>query len=304
MAFRAGFIGVGHMGGGMARRLLSQKVALTAFDTSPDAMKRIGDHGATLAKSAREVADREEFVFVCLPSHAACRAAAFGPNGLAGGKAMRVYIESSTIGSPAVREMAAELSKTGVETIDAPVSGGPRGADAGTLSTMVSGRADLIEKLMPIFNSLATKVFVMGDKPGLAQDAKLVNNALSMSAMAMSSEAIIAGVKAGLDPALLVDMINASSGRNSTTINRFPKDILPGTFNHGGHLSNGMKDISLYVEMCRSIGMPSPMGAGIASIWQMAISRMGAEPDSSNIVRLFEEWAGVEARAPGAAGKS
>ena len=173
MTLRAGFIGVGHMGGGMARRLLSQGVKLTVYDASPDAMTRIAAKGADLATSARDVADREEIVFACLTSEKICRAVAFGPNGTAGGKAMKIYVEASTIGAPAVRDIAEGLARHGVETVDAPVSGGPTGADAGTLSTMVAGRPDLVQRLMPVFNHLAKKVFVIGEQPGLAQDAKL-----------------------------------------------------------------------------------------------------------------------------------
>lgn len=282
-----GFVGVGHMGGAMAERLLASGVPLVVHDRDAAATTRLADRGATVAASSVEVAARCDIVFTCLPTVAACVAVATA----LGGSRVVTHVECSTIGRAGLA--AVEAAHPQVETVDAPISGGPKGAAAGTLTAIVSGTPAAIERVRPWLDRLAARIFVMGDRPGAAQVAKIVNNALSISAMAVSCEAIVLGVKAGLDATNLVEMINVSTGRNSATLDKFPKAILPRTFDYGGPLGIGVKDLTLYLDEAATEGLPAWTIANIAQLWRFAVDRLGPDGDLSTLVHLFEDWAGV-----------
>ena len=305
MKKRLGFIGVGNMGGRMARFMLSKGYAITAFDTSPACMERMVAAGAKGASSPREVADEAEIVVACLPSFAACLEVALGENGIAGGKAARIYIESSTIGPTAVIELAEKLAEHRIAVLDAPISGGTKGAEEGTLTSIVSGAPETVQQGRSVLSDLARNVFVVGDRPGLAQTCKLVNNALSLTAMMLTSEAIVAGVAAGLDARTMIDVINVSTGRNSATLDKFPR-MLARTGDSGQHAQNGLphnlKDMELYLELCRSVGAPSFIGSTVTALWRVVANQYGGDMGSSSllsVLKVFEEWAGVDVRSPG-----
>lgn len=282
-----GFVGVGHMGGAMAARLLGQGVALVVHDRDDAAAARLAELGAIVAASAADVAARCDVVFTCLPTLDACLAVA---TTLAAGR-VAVHVECSTIGRTGIVAVAA--AHPAVETVDAPISGGPKGAAAGTLTAIASGAPSAIARVRPLLDRLAARVFVMGDRPGDAQLAKVVNNALSISAMAVSCEAIALGVKGGLDAAKLVEMINVSTGRNSATLDKFPKAILPRTFDYGGPLAIGVKDLQLYLDEAAAEGLPAWSLVNVAQLWRVAVDRLGPDGDLSTLIRLFEDWAGV-----------
>ena len=140
----------------------------------------------------------------------------------------------STIGTAAIKEIAAELAKKNIVTLDSPVSGGPRGARAGTLATMVAGEHAAFERVKPMLEALARNVFYVGDKPGLAQITKLANNMISAAGMLAAFEASAMAVKAGVDARTLIDTVNASTGRNSATMDKFPASVLTRSFDYGG----------------------------------------------------------------------
>lgn len=240
-----GFIGLGHMGAAMARRLLSAGHALLVHDLDPAAADDLGRRGARVAASAREVGEQAEVVFLCLPSVDAARSVAAQ---LAGGRSVRMVVETSTVGPAAVRDMAAALRPHGIAVVDAPVSGGPRGAEAGTLSLMHAGEPAAIARALPLLRTVAGRLFDVGAEPGLAQVCKLVNNAISAAGMVAACEATVVGAKAGLDPATMLDAINAGSGRNSATLDKFPQSILTGRFDYGGPLGLMVKDLTLYLD--------------------------------------------------------
>jgi len=176
------------------------------------------------------------------------------------------------------------------------VSGGPGGAEKGTLAVMVSGPAADIELLRPAL-SVFGKIFVIGERPGMAQTMKLANNLLSATAMAATSEAMVMGVKAGLDPAVMIEVINSGSGMNTASRDKFPRAVLPGTFDYG--FTNGLmyKDVRLCLDEAEGMGVPMLVGSMVRQMFGLATTREGADADFTTIVKCVEEWAGVEVRA-------
>ncbi len=227
-----GFIGLGNMGQPMARRLIAAGHKLIVYDTRNDAVAPLVALGAQVASSPADVADRVETVMASLPSLQISEKVAIGEGGVIQGKRIKRFIDLSTTGATVAAKIAAVLAKKNIVQIDCPVSGGVGGASKGTLAVMVSGpkaEIDLVKDVLAVFG----KVFVIGEKPGMAQTMKLANNFLSATAMAATSEAVAMGVKAGLDPAVMIDVINAGSGRTTASDGKFPQAILPRTFNYG-----------------------------------------------------------------------
>lgn len=296
MTGKIGFIGCGHMGGAMALRLIEKGHALIVTDLDPQVLEPLVARGAMAAADAREVADQAEVVFACLPSNEASLSVATGARSVAGGKAMKVYIEASTIGPPTIEKIVRHLGQGGVAVADMPISGGPKWAAEGRLTAILATDPQTRKKIEPIVADLAKNLFVVGDRPGLGQIAKLVNNALSLVGMAIASEAIVMGVKSGVKADVLLDVINASTGRNSATVDKFPRAILPRTFDYGGPLAIGVKDLELYLELGQSLDQPSEIGAVVRKLWQAAVMEGGPDQDYSELVKYFERRAGVEVK--------
>lgn len=175
------------------------------------------------------------------------------------------------------------------------MSGGVAGAEKGTLAVMVSGPREAFEALQAPLEVFG-KVFYVGDRPGLAQTMKLVNNLLSVAALAISSEGIVMGVKAGLDPLLMTEVINAGSGRNSATQDKFPKAIIPRRFDSGFATGLAYKDVKLCLEEAEALGVPMVVGNAVRQLLGIAKAMHGGDPDFTSIVRPVETWAGVEVK--------
>jgi 3-hydroxyisobutyrate dehydrogenase-like beta-hydroxyacid dehydrogenase len=293
-----GFVGLGTMGFHMARRLIEAGHSLVVYDTRPEAVERLTQLGASPASSPREVADRVETVMASLPSLDAVWAVAAGTGGVIEGKKIKRFVDLSTSGARMAHRIAEALAPKNIVQIDSPVSGGPGGAEKGTLAVMISGPAADVELLSPAL-SVFGKVFVIGERPGMAQTMKLANNLLSATAMAATSEAMVMGVKAGLDPAVMIEVINAGSGRNSASQDKFPRSILPGTFDYG--FTNGLmyKDVRLCLDEAEGMGVPMWVGSMVRQMFQLATTQQGADADFTTIVKCVEQWAGVEVRARG-----
>jgi len=291
-----GFVGVGRMGGPMALRLLDAGYKLCVYDVSPEALKPFVDRGAQIASSPAEVASQAETVLLSLPMPDVVRSVALGGNdGVINGSKVRTVIDLSTTGPGAAAQIAGLLADRSIGWVDAPVSGGVTGAKAGTLAVMVSCPKPRFEQLEPVFKVFG-KVFYTGEKPGLAQSAKLANNLLAATALVATSEAMAMGVKAGLDARVLIDIINASSGRNSASQDKFPRTILPGTFDFGFATGLSYKDVRLCVDEAETMGVPMVVGAAVRQMLAVTKARFGADSDFTHVAKLLEEWAGVEIR--------
>jgi len=222
-AREVGFIGLGEMGGRMARLLLSRGRRLVVHDTRPEAMERLAQLGAEPCSSPAGVADRAPTVMLSLPTPEVVRAVATGSGGVIEGSAVRTCIDLSTTGPGVARELAGELAARGIELIDAPVSGGVKGAEEGTLTVMAACSATGLAGARELLEELAGHVFHVGAEPGMGQLAKVLNNLLSATALAATAEALALGVKRGLDAQVLLDVLNASSGRNSRRLRSSPR---------------------------------------------------------------------------------
>ncbi|MGH8416118.1 MAG: NAD(P)-dependent oxidoreductase [Pseudomonas sp.] len=284
-----GFIGVGVMGRPMARRLLEQGHALVIYDKDQGALDELAALGARVAANVKEVADSAEIIFTSLPSPAIFKAVALGPEGIIEGRSVRILVDLSTVGSRAEQEVASGLAAKGIDTVDAPVSGGAAGAKKGSLALMVAGKPAAVERVRPLFDVFG-KVFIVGEQPGQGQLLKLLNNMLSTTAFAITSEAFVAGVKGGLDPEVMVSVINAGSGKNGATLDKFPKHVLPGTFDFGFPQSSVCKDIGLAIEECQALGVPMWLGNAARQLWNVAAQQDGGDRDLTELVRTVEGW--------------
>ena len=287
-----GFIGLGNMGQPMARRLIAAGHKLIVFDTRNDAVAPLVALGAQLASSPADVADRVETVMASLPSLQISEKVALGEGGVIQGKRIKRFIDLSTTGATVAAKIAAVLAKKNIVQIDCPVSGGVGGATKGTLAVMVSGpkaEIDLVKDVLSVFG----KVFVIGEKPGMAQTMKLANNFLSATAMAATSEAVAMGVKAGLDPAVMIDVINAGSGRTTASDGKFPQAILPRTFNYGFATALMLKDVRLCVEQAKSLDVPNSVMSAVLDQWETTNKEFGGDSDFTAIVKMVEQRAGV-----------
>jgi 3-hydroxyisobutyrate dehydrogenase-like beta-hydroxyacid dehydrogenase len=290
-----GFIGLGSMGGPMSRRLVEAGHKLTVFDTRKEAMEPLVKLGAAAARSVADVADRVETVMTSLPSLDIGFQVACGEQGLTRGNRIKRYVDLSTTGSRAAVKTAEVMQKRGIVQIDCPVSGGVAGAEKGTLAVMTSGPKEDVEQLRPALEVFG-KVFYCGDRPGLAQTLKLVNNLLSVTALAITSEGMVMGVKAGLDPNLMVEVINAGSGRNSATQDKFPKSVIPRTFDFGFATGLSYKDVKLCLEEAEAMGVPMMVGNAVRQLLAIAKATEGPDSDFTSIVKPVERWAGVEVK--------
>jgi 3-hydroxyisobutyrate dehydrogenase-like beta-hydroxyacid dehydrogenase len=287
-----GFIGLGKMGAPMARRLIEAGHSLVVHDTDAQAAAPLLERGARTASSPKEVADLAESVFASLPSPDASVAVAMGKSGVIEGARIRRFIDLSTTGPRVARQIFGALAGRNIVQIDCPVSGGVAGARKGTLAVMTSGPRGEIDALRPALDVFG-RVFVIGDAPGAAQTMKLLNNLLSATALAATSEAVAMGVKAGLDPAIMIDVINSGTGRNSASLDKFPKAILPGSYDAGFTTGLMVKDVRLCLDEARALGLSMDIAVAVGRLWEAAIAELGPDQDFTRIMQTMEKRAGV-----------
>jgi len=288
-----GFIGTGHLGGAIVTALLKAGYEVAIFDSDARVMAALKEKGARPLASAHAVGDEAAIVFACLPTPEICQAVALAEDGVAAGKAIEIYVETSTLGLAAIDAIAAGLAARKIRFLDNPIVGGGGGAGIadGKAATITAGPRDAFARIEPILKSLTRNVFYAGEKPGLAQICKCVNAALAITGLTIACEAMVMGVKAGIDPKLLLDIVNAGSGRNVTTEERFARTVLARNF--GGNAMRIMsKDMKLYAETAHALGLPSFVGSNIAEIWNAAVAR-----DLQHLVQFFESFAEVEVKS-------
>jgi len=292
MAKEVGFIGLGRMGEPMALRLVAAGYQLVVHDIRSESVAALVAKGARAAKSPAEVASTVDTVLLSLPTPPIVREVALGTGGVASGSKVTTVIDLSTTGATAAREIAAALAAKGITAVDSPVSGGVAGAVAGTLAVMVAGPRALCADLEPMLGVFG-KVFFIGERPGMGQTMKLANNLLSATAMAATAEAVVFGVKSGLDPAVMCDVINAGSGRNTASMDKVPRQVITRKFSQGFATGLMYKDVRLCLEEAEAAGAPMPVSTGVRAIWARANEELGPDSDMTAIVQLLERAAGV-----------
>ena len=288
-----GFIGLGTMGEPMARRLVQAGYALTVFDLNEKAVERLQALGATRVTDPKAVADNAQIVFASLPTPDIVQKVALGDGGVIHGEQVRVFVDLSTTGPRTAKVVANGLQVKNVIAVDCPVSGGAAGAEKGTLALMVACPNATYEELLPILKNIGKPLFC-GEAPGLGQTMKLVNNLVSVTALAVSCEALVMGVKAGLDPQIMLDVFNAGSARNSATADKLPRAVLPRTFDFGFPVALSLKDTRLCLDEAEAMGVPMPVGSSVRQVLNMTRAAFGDDADFTRITCLIEQWAGIE----------
>ena len=293
MGEHIGFIGLGRMGGHMAGRLIDAGHTLTVFDVSAPALAALEARGAKRAASPGDVADACETVFASLPSPAIVRETALGATGVINGSSIKTFIDLSTTGQQVSGVVAEVLARKGIASLDAPVSGGVKGAREGTLAVMVGGPKASFDALQPILSNFG-KLFFMGETPGSGQTMKLVNNLLAACSIAITSEGMAMGSKAGLDPKLMIDVLNVSSGRSSATQDKWPRSVLPRSFDFGFATGLCFKDVRLCLEEAEAMGVPMVVGSAVRQYVSITNQLFGADSDFTSMAKVVEGWAKVD----------
>ena len=232
---------------------------------------------------------------VSLPSLDISLSVATGKDGVIEGSRVKRLVDLSTTGSQMAVRIHEALKKRGIIQIDSPVSGGVAGAEKGTLAVMVSGPRAEFELLKPALDVIG-KVFFISENPGAGQTMKLANNYLSATAMVATSEAVVMGVKAGLDPKVMIDVINAGSGLNTASRDKFPRSVLPRSFDFGFATALMVKDVRLCLDEMRSMGLSMEVAEAVGRLWEVVIREMGPDSDFTSAIKPIEKAAGVEVR--------
>ncbi|OZI75145.1 NAD(P)-dependent oxidoreductase [Bordetella genomosp. 12] len=294
-----GFIGLGSMGAPIAKRLLDGGYDLIVFDVSKDKVDEYKGLGAQVATSPKDVASRAEIVMVSLPTPEVVKLVALGQDGVINGDKARIYVDLSTTGPKVAQEVGEALAARRIVAIDSPVSGGVGGAIAGTLALMVSGEPAAVEQVMPVLKAFG-KPGLVGTEVGQGHCLKLINNLMSATHLAITAEAMVLGVKAGLDPDVMLAVINTGSGRNAATEERFPNHVLNRSFDNGFANALMRKDVRLCLDMAETLQVPLWVGTAVDRLWMQTVLQIGADKNSTTIVQTLEQWTGVEVRGKGA----
>lgn len=290
-----GFVGIGRMGGLMSGRLLDAGHKVVVFDVSEEAVAALEKKGAQRAPSAAEVGNQAEIVFLSLPNPEIVQRAALDAGGVIEGRKVKRVVDFSTIGPRTAGAVAKGLAVKGIVYVDAPVSGGLKGAREGTLAVMVACKRAVYVELEETIKTFG-KPFHLGETAGQAQTMKLANNLVAASAIAITSEAMVMGVKAGLNPKVMLDVLNAGSGRNSASQDKFPKSVLPGTFDFGFATGLSYKDVRLCIDEAEALGVPMVCGAVVRQMLAVTNAMYGPDSDFTSMCKVVESWAGVEVR--------
>jgi len=286
-----GFIGLGAIGAPIAH-CIAAATDTVVYDIRDEALVPFRGKAA-IGLSPADVAARSDVVFGCLSTLSAYRQAITESQGIYGGRA-RVYVHIGTTGGELARELQAALATHGIAMIDAPITSGVPRAKTGTLTSMVSGPRDLVDQVMPHLNAYSSRVVYLGEKIGAAQTMKVINNMLSAANLAVAAECLVMGVKAGLDPDTMLEVINAGTGQNSATLTKIPNNILTRGFDYGGSLAIAVKDLHAFMDEAAAIGIETPIGRWVERAYLDAADQGLDGRDMTVVIQPMEQRAGVE----------
>lgn len=293
---RIGFLGMGAMGGAMARRLVQCGFTVTGYDPSAARTQAAARNGVTVAPSPAAAAATADIVLSSLPNPAAVRAAYLGPDGAV--SALRtgtILVDMSTIDPGTWREVAEAAHARGADSLGAPVSGGPGEAGSGRLVFLIGGDAGVVDRCRTVLEALGSEVHHLGPL-GAGHIVKLVNNVMSMCNVAVAAEAMVLGVRAGMDPQRLFEVLSTSGGRSHHFLKRFP-NVLAGDFTPHFSIALSRKDLSLALQLAESLGVPMLATSTVRQIYETAAAQGLDTLDMAGVTTLYEQWAGVKVRA-------
>lgn len=289
---KVGFIGLGTMGHPMARHILKKGYDLVIYNRTIEKMNALEQEGAIVAHSPREVAEQTDIVFTMLTADAAVEEVILGEDGVIyGAKHGLIVVDSSTISPATSKKVAAELVKTDVEMLDAPVTGSEPQAIEGTLTFMVGGKKEIYEKCLPLFNVMGKNSYYMGEH-GKGSYTKLANNSLAAINLLAFSEAMTMAAKAGINPETFVKVVSGGGARSAMVENKAEKvmnrDFTPHFMAQLLH-----KDLGLAADVAKELELSTPMLGVGKEIFQMAKAKGYGAEDMSAVIKCYEEWAGV-----------
>lgn len=292
-----GFVGLGSMGGALARRLqLTHR--LHVFDRSPAAVEALVKEGAVGCTSLQQLASSCDVILLCLPTSAHVQEAIFGPQGIAEGTRPGTLIIDQTTGDPKVtRQIAEQLAQAEVALIDAPVSGGAQGAQAGTIAIMVGASPALYERALPVLRDISPNIFHAGEV-GAGQVIKLVNNLLSGAQRLLTMEAVALAVKNGLDPEVACDILLSGGAKNAFLEKFMAPHVIKGNLSPGFTLGLMHKDVRLACQLASDSGVPLYFGSVAREFYQMCISEQGADAQVHTAALVFDKLAGTQVVPP------
>lgn len=285
-----GFLGLGRMGAPMASRLVGHVDRLLVHDISAEAVAALVAKGAEAAGSAAALGEKCDLVLLSLPTPPIVRDAVAE---VISGGSPRIVCDLSTSGPKLAQELHGLLTAHGIAGFDAPVSGGIRGAELGSLAIMVGGPEAHYEEVRPILDRIGNPFF-LGETPGAGQVAKLANNLLSLAAIAVTAEAMALAIKAGIDPARMIEVLNAGTGANSATRDKWPRAVLPRTFDFGFSAQLSLKDTRLALEEARAMGVPLPTGERLEALLERVLAAYGDDADFTEMAKVVEADAGLD----------
>ncbi|MBI2323153.1 MAG: NAD(P)-dependent oxidoreductase [Chloroflexi bacterium] len=291
-----GFVGLGNIGSPMARHVLGGGYPLVVYDLRPEAVARLAAAGAEAADSPRAVAQRCRHILLSLPTSAQVEAVCLGPDGIVHGAAPGTVVLDLTSGQPSATVRIAEaLAERGIHMLDAPVAGGVVGAEEGSLAVMVGGDQALFEHYRPLLGTFGRHLLHMGPI-GSGHLTKSLNNFLLAVGFLATAEATVVATKAGLDPARLLEVIQAGSGRNFSTERRFPMFVMKRDFSPRGGMTIELlhKDVQIATTAGREQSVPMPIAHLIQQLIAVGMAELGSGTPNQSLVKLYERWAGVE----------
>lgn len=287
-----GFVGLGNMGRPMASRVLAAGFGVRGFDASPAAARKLeGTDGYVAAGTLADVADGADAVVLVLPSSDVVEQVLV-EGGLLDALAPGTLLVDMGSSEPnRTRALAAAAADRGVTMVDAPVSGGVGGAVRGSLTIMVGGPQDAVATVRPLLETMGTRVVHVGEV-GAGDAVKAINNLMSASHLLVTSEALIAGRRFGLDPEVVLDVVNGSSGRSGSTEHKWPEFVLPETFDSGFRLRLMLKDMRIAVGLAEDVGTTAPLSRASTELWGAAADALPPDADHTEIVRWLESLDG------------
>lgn len=292
---RIGFVGLGKMGFPMAGRLAAAGFAVKVYDIDHRVKEQfIAEHKAITSESPVEVAQRSDLIITMLPDSKAVQAVVLGlgeAHGMASFMAAgSILVDMSSSAPLATRELGKVLSSRGVQMMDAPVSGGVSKARDGTLAIMVGGTPEVLERCRPVLAAMGERIFFSGPL-GSGHAVKALNNMLSAAGFIAAAEVLLVGRRFGLDPKIMNDILNASTGRNNSTENKIEKYVLSRSFSSGFSLDLMLKDLDTAMNLARELEVPAIFSNSCRELWAAAQSSLGRGLDHTEVVRWFEQLA-------------
>jgi 3-hydroxyisobutyrate dehydrogenase len=291
-----GFVGTGAMGAPMAQNLLKLGYPLVVYDLKDKAMEGLAKAGAEKTFSARELAGRSSVVITMLPASPDVEAVILGPQGvIEGAKSGDIVIDMSSSYPTSTKMICEQLAVKGIRMLDAPVSGGTKGARESTLTIMVGGEEKDYEECRPILKAMGRNIYYLG-KIGAGHTVKALNNLCSACSMVITSEALVVAKKLGLNPEKVIDAINSSSGRSWSSQFKFPTFVLNNKFNSGFSIGLMNKDLEIATRLGRELHVPMFVGELVQQLYNYAVERGGGDECHTAIIKFIEDWRGVKVR--------